>query len=30
MTEFLNLCQDETNASVCLEIMLRNNDFTVE
>jgi hypothetical protein len=28
--EFLNLCQDGTNASVCLGIMLKNNYTSVE
>jgi len=27
MTKFLNLCQDRTNASVCSEIKVKNNDI---
>jgi hypothetical protein len=30
MTEFLNLCQDGTDTSVCLGIMLKNNNVAVE
>jgi hypothetical protein len=29
-TEFLNSCQDGTNASMCSGIMLKNNDTSVE
>ena len=30
VTEFLNSCQDQTNLSVYLEIVLKNNDTSVE
>jgi hypothetical protein len=30
MTEFLNWCQDGRDASVCLGIMLQNNDISAE
>jgi hypothetical protein len=29
-TEFLNWCQDGINVSICLEIMLKNNDSSVQ
>jgi hypothetical protein len=30
MTVFLTSCQDGTNVSMCLEIMMKNNDTSVE
>jgi hypothetical protein len=29
MMEFLNLCQDGTNASICPDIVVNNNDMSV-
>jgi hypothetical protein len=30
VTEFLNSCQDQTNVSVYLEIVMKNSDTSVE